>query len=399
MGGTSFEVTLVTDGEIPMTRDAEVDEIALGLPAADSHSIGAGGGSIAWVDSGGMLCVGPRSAGAMPGPACYGHGGTEPTVSDANLILGYYNPDNFVGGEMKLDVEAARKAMATVAEPLGLSIEEAAAAVYRIVNTNMVGAMKAVSVMRGIHPRGYTMVVGGGAAGAHAGKMAEELEITKILFPVEAGQVCAYGMVVADLVHWDVTAYPTRSDKLDLDDVQKVFDEMEAHAFEQFTEQGIDAADVEIARFADVKYSFQVHELLVPVLGGEVTPKTVEELTREFEEQHRRLYSYAMPGMPLDIVALRLRATVAQVSSGERTITATVGDKAEPVSTRQVIFDPKDGPQEARIYDGEAVAAEVVIPGPAVIELPTTSLAVWPTHTVVRRTTGEWVMSIPRPEV
>ena len=238
MGGTSFEVSMITGGEIPMSTDMELAGYPLGVAAVDVHSIGAGGGSIAWIDAGGMLRVGPHSAGAAPGPACYGQGGKEPTVTDANLILGYINPENFLGGRMTLDREAAERALATVGEKLGMNAVETAAAVYRIINTEMVGAMRAVSVMRGVDPRGYTVIVGGGAGGLHAAKIAQELGVRKAICPTVAGGLCAFGMLAADVSHSYLTTRPMDTGNMDTAVVNKIYREMEERALEELGSQG-----------------------------------------------------------------------------------------------------------------------------------------------------------------
>ena len=200
MGGTSLDVCLIRDGRAAMSRNVQVEEQPIGVPAVEVRSIGAGGGSIGWIDNGGALRVGPRSAGARPGPAAYGAGGTEPTVTDANVVLGLLEPSAFLGGRRQLDKQKATDAVVRrIGDPLGISAIEAAAGMIRVVNANMVGAIRGVSVERGIDPRGFTLVAGGGAGGLHAVGLARELGMRSVMIPREAGTLCSFGMIVTDV--------------------------------------------------------------------------------------------------------------------------------------------------------------------------------------------------------
>ena len=396
MGGTSFDVSLITDGTIPMSREIRIEDMPLGVAAVDVHSIGAGGGSIAWIDSGGMLRVGPQSAGADPGPACYGQGGEEPTVTDANLILGYLNPGFFLGGRIKLDRGLSEKAMEKLARPLGLNIVEAAAAVYRIVNANMVGAMRAVSVMRGIDPRGYTVVVGGGAGGTHAAKIAEELGMTKVICPVAAGGLCAYGMLVADVRHAYLTTYPTNTESMDLKKVNAILYEMEARAVEELQAEGFKPEGISLSRVVDAKYPYQLHEIMVPVPAGELTPDDIPNLTNTFHDQHERLYTYCIRDMSVDMNGWRVMAvghipTVAPEAREQVERDPLPARKA----TRKVCFEEREHYVLTPIYDGEQLRHGMVVHGPAVVELPTTTAVVFPHHTLMVNPYGDFLIEIP----
>lgn len=205
MGGTSFDVCLIHDGRPATTTEGSIGGHRLALPILDIHTIGAGGGSIAWIDAGGMLRVGPQSAGAQPGPVCYGHGGTEPTVTDADLILGYLDPNGLLGREVALDVAAAERTIVrTIAEPLGLTALEAAEGIYRLVNANMAAALRVASVERGHDPREFALIVAGGAGPLHAGMLARELEVPLVVIPRQSSVFCAVGMLLSDLQHDDV---------------------------------------------------------------------------------------------------------------------------------------------------------------------------------------------------
>ncbi|WP_259312342.1 hydantoinase/oxoprolinase family protein [Capillimicrobium parvum] len=395
MGGTSFEVSTITDGAFTMSRDMEIEGVPLGVAAVDMQSVGAGGGSIAWIDDGGMLRVGPRSAGADPGPACYGQGGTEPTVTDANVILGYLNPGFFLGGRMPLDRALAEQAMERVATPLGLDVTEAAAAVYRIVNTNMVGAMRAVSVMRGVDPREYTVIVGGGAGGTHAAKIAEELGMRKVICPQVAGGLCAYGMLVADVRHTHLTTHPTSTATLDIDRVNEILAGMERDAAAQLAAQGFTPEQITLTRFADAKYPYQINELMIPLPSGEITAEAVELIATTFHDDHERLYTYCVREMPVDVNAWRVTATGRLPDLPASTKAAGGSGGGEAVKETRDVYFPELGHRvETPVYDGEALAAGTRIEGPAIAELPTTTLVVAPDHALSVSETGSFTIDI-----
>ena len=381
MGGTSFEVSLITDGAITMSRETEIEQMPIGVAAVDVHSVGAGGGSIAWIDGGGMLRVGPQSAGADPGPACYGLGGENPTVTDANVILGYLNPDFFLGGRVKLNRTLSEKVMGKISKPLGLDIVEAASAVYRVVNANMVGAMRAVSVTRGIDPRGYTVISGGAAGGTHAAKIAEELGIKKVICPVAAGGLCAFGMLVADVKHSYLTTHPANTDNMDIGKINEILARMESEAIEQLKAEGFQREDISLERFVDAKYPYQLHEIMVPVPRGRLTDEHLPGMVNAFHEHHERLYTYCVRNMPVDMTGWRVMATgrIPKVVPMERPpgkATATGSEKAR----RPVFFEEYHEYVDTPIHDGEKLRNDVTIEGPAVVELPTTTIVIFPDH-------------------
>jgi len=398
MGGTSFEVSTVTDGTLTMSRDMEIEGVPLGVAAVDMQSVGAGGGSIAWIDDGGMLRVGPRSAGAEPGPACYGQGGTEPTVTDANLILGYLNPGFFLGGRMSLDRDRAEEAMQRIAEPLGMDVTEAAAAVYRIVNTNMVGAMRAVSVMRGVDPREYTVIVGGGAGGTHAAAIAEELGIRRVICPEVAGGLCAYGMLVADVRHTYLTTHPSSTAALDVDRVNEIFASMERDAVGQLAGQGFTPDQIVLTRFADAKYPYQINELMIPVPGGTLRADSANDIAATFHEEHERLYTYCVRDMPVDVSAWRVTATgrLPELPSAAARRREGSGESEALKETRDVYFAETGRRVATPVYDGAMLAAGTVVTGPLIAELPTTTLVVAPQHSLTVSDTGSFTIDIPQ---
>lgn len=397
MGGTSFDVSLITDGQPPMSQDLTIGDMPLGVSAVDVHSVGAGGGSIAWIDAGGMLRVGPRSAGADPGPACYGLGGTEPTVTDANLILGYLSQDNFLGGRMRLDRAAAEQAMRTIADPLGMDVVQAAAAVYRVVNTEMVGAMRAVSVMRGVDPRGYVAVVGGGAGGTHAAKIAEELGMRKAICPLVAGGLCSFGMLAADVRQSYLVTFPTNTAKLDPAKADEIFRDMERQAVEELRAQGFAEEDISLSRYVDGKYPYQMHEITVPAPGGAFTAQAVAQLAGNFHDEHERLYTYCLRDMPVDVNGWRVTASGQLPALPVRQ--RALGDSdPEPAGrgTRTVYFEELNGFVDVPIFDGEHLEPGMIVDGPAVAELPTTTIVLFPGHQLTVNATGDYHIEIPQ---
>ncbi len=397
MGGTSFEVSMITDGEIPMGMDMELGGYPLGVAAVDIHSIGAGGGSIAWTDPGGMLRVGPHSAGAAPGPACYGQGGTEPTVTDANLVMGYINPDNFLGGRMTLDRVAAERALAAVGENLGMSAVETAAAVYRIINTEMVGAMRAVSVMRGVDPRGYTVIVGGGAGGLHAAKIAQDLGVSKAICPTVAGGLCAFGMLAADVGHSYLTTRPMNTSNIDIAAINGIYRSMEEQALAELEAQGFAAGDIKMTRFADAKYPYQTHEVIVPIPGGPLGDGDIERMAGSFHDTHERLFTYCLRDMPVDMNGWRLTAT-GKLPALILEEQALGSDNPSPAKsgTRPLYFLEHGDFIDTDTYSGEALVPGMTVPGPAVVELPTTTIVVFPGHTLSVNAYGDFHIDIPQ---
>jgi N-methylhydantoinase A len=272
MGGTSLDVCLIKDGKPWMRLDSAVGGVYhMRLPLIDIHTIGAGGGSIAWLDKMKALHIGPQSAGADPGPACYGKGGEEPTSTDADLVLGYLNPDYFLGGEIKLNLELAKKAIKEkIADPLGIDIYEAAKAIRTIIDHNMVDGISVVSVQRGEDPRKYALVAAGGAGPVHAASLARTLDIKKIMIPRSSSIFCALGSVIADLRHDFVRSVIVRSNLADPEMLNSIFKEMEELGNTYLEQEGIPKEDRYYQRSMDMRYKGQFHEVEVPLDEKEV---------------------------------------------------------------------------------------------------------------------------------
>ncbi|MGQ3411590.1 hydantoinase/oxoprolinase family protein [Natrinema sp. LN54] len=370
MGGTSSDVSLVRDGRAERTTDAEIDGLPIRTPMVDVNTVGAGGGSIAWVDAGGALRVGPESSGAQPGPACYGRGGTRPTVTDANVVLGYIGPETALGGEMTLDVEAARDALEELADEAGLDgALEAARGVYRVANATMTRTIRSVTVERGHDPREFALVAFGGAGPMHAAALADSLSVDRVVVPRPGGVLSAFGLLAADESYDAVRTVGVSLEAADTGDLESVYDGLVADVLADASDP--DAARVE--RAADCRYAGQSFELTVPV-DDEFDAATVAE---RFREAHERAYGYAMDES-IEVVNLRATATI---PGSEPTIRHEgAGDAV--VGTREAHFPGTgDEPREATVYDRDRLAPGAAVDGPAILEQAESTTVVPPAWT------------------
>jgi len=370
LGGTSADVALIRNHDAGVSFDREVAGFPVRLPMVDIHTVGAGGGSIAWFDRDGLLKVGPISAGADPGPACYGHGGDQPTVTDANLILGRLSPGGLVGGDMPLDAALARAAFAPIAGRLGFSVERTAHGALGILVANVVRAIRTVSVEKGHDPRGYALMAFGGAGALHAGEVARSLGITEIIVPYAPGILCAQGLIVSDLKEDFV-----QSGRVALDDrfaaaIAPAFADLTARADDWFAAQGIEAGERAVTVALDMRYIGQNFELPV-VLGrsngsGRPTLPEAGELREHFFATHTQHYGFHNPDDPVEVVNLRLTATGRLRHAAAAPRPAGAG-APEPTARRPVWFDP-DAPLETPVYDRNTLDTGNEIDGPAIIE-------------------------------
>jgi N-methylhydantoinase A len=366
MGGTSTDVCLVERGTPLSATQKEYHGYPVKGAMLDVHSVGAGGGSLAWVDAGGFLRVGPESAGAMPGPACYGQGGASPTVTDANVVLGRLNPAYFLGGTIKLDPARAREAVETVlCGRLGGGLTHAAVGVLTVVNAQMAAAIRLTSVERGHDPRRFTLVAHGGAGPMHATAVARLLRIPRVLVPPSPGVLCALGLVVADVkAEWSRT-WLRLTAALAGDELGRVFAELEAEAREWARRGGLPVEALRLSRSADLRYLRQNYELTLPV-GTRPSPK---ELETKFHRLHRRVFGHASPGEPVELVTLRVAARI-PVPRRELTAAARpTGGLAEArKGTRPVYFADAGGFVDCPIYERAKLPVGIVLEGPAVVE-------------------------------
>ena len=377
MGGTSCDVSLVRGGDPVVSTEVEVGDYPVGVPMVDVHAIGAGGGSIAWIDSGGALRVGPRSAGADPGPVCYGRGGQQPTVTDAHLLLGRLDSGALLTGDLEADVEAVREAVHEhVAEPLEMGIEEAAQGILDVANANMERALRVVSVERGHDPREFALVAFGGAGPLHAPTLAAELEVPRVLVPRTAGVLSALGLLITDLVHDLSTSMVRPWEEVDPAELTDVYEEFEREGHERLREEGVEEAEIAFERTVDVRYRGQSFELRVPVPDGPFDAGTLSAVAERFHRHHERRYGHASPDEPIELVTVRLRAR-GEVPTPE-VGAATTGGTAEGAirEERTVVFDGE--PFETPIYDRTRLPAGTEFDGPAVVEGPESTVVVRP---------------------
>jgi N-methylhydantoinase A len=375
MGGTSFEVCALRRGEVPMTTESWVGKHRVAIKMVDTRSIGAGGGSIASIDSLGLLRVGPASAGADPGPACYGKGNTEPTVTDANVVLGYVPADYFLGGEIELDEGKAREAVADLAGQLEMDVEEAATAIFETVNAQMADLITEVCTRRGYDVRDFALVAGGGAGPAHAACLAERLDIDRVVVPSVAALYSAFGMLTMDLGRDFARSHVARVDSVDPADVGRLFDDMEADALREFAPLGLGRDELTFTRSAEMRYVGQFHEVEIDFPRGPVTAETIDQALAALHERHEDLYSFAMPWAPAQFLTFRLLATARQGEFELRAEAAASPDASDAIKrTRTCWWAGK--PLETPAYDGTALKAGNVLEGPAVVEERTTTIVV-----------------------
>jgi len=403
MGGTSFDVTLINNAKVTLSTEGEIAGYRVAKPMIDINTIGAGGGSIAWLDKGGMLRVGPASAGSDPGPVCYALGGTQPTVTDANLLLGYLNPDYFLGGEMKVDAAAAAAAVRReIAEPLGMSETEAAAGIFQIINQNMADATKVVSVQRGHDPREYTLVSAGGACSIHACKIAEEVGSGTVLVPRAASVFCALGMLESDIRLDNVRSYNAfigpNGPGIDLGDFNETIRQVEGQALEELLQEGVERERATLLRFLDVRYVGQHHEVTIEIPHDcTIEDAHLGEIAAAFHAAHERLYTYSTPENPLEIMNLRVTA----VGVVDKAVLEAQGDERQGEDirgalkgSRRVYFEQLGDFRETPVYDREALRPGMRAEGPAVVEERITTVIVHPGWTMRVDRYGNIVMEM-----
>jgi N-methylhydantoinase A len=383
MGGTTAKTCLIQDGAPRVTKDYEVGGKAapgtgsargsgypIRTPVIDLVEIGAGGGSIAWVDAGGILRVGPQSAGADPGPVCYGKGGTQPTVTDANLVLGRLNPEYFLGGGVALDVEAARGAIEEqCAHKLDLDLVEAAHGIVEIANTAMVNALRLVSVQHGYDPRDFVLVAFGGAGPVHANRLAAETDIGTTLVPMSAGTTSAMGLLVTDLKRDYTATMVVRAAEVETDALTSSFEALEGQGKRDMTQENVREADIAFVRQIDMRYHGQSYELTVGVPEGRLDASDLDSVVAQFHREHDRAYGHSAPDEPVELVNLRLTAVGRIAKPRLREIDSTrVGKGSAVKATRPVFFAESNGFVDCPIYDRYLLGAGTTLEGPAVVE-------------------------------
>jgi N-methylhydantoinase A len=382
MGGTSTDISLVYRGEPLMTTEADVGGYPVKLPVLDVNTIGAGGGSIAWLDSGGGLRVGPKSAGADPGPVAYQQGGTEPTVTDANLVLGRLIPDRFLGGEMMLDPDAALAAIRKkIAEPLGLDPISAAAGILRIANANMERALKVSSAERGYDPRDFSLIAFGGAGPVHAAALAKEVGFASVLVPESPGVFSAFGLLVADLRHDFVRSYMVGLDQVSTKMLTSFYADLQALGEQALKDDGLDEQRWTFQRTADLRYVGQAYEVNVAFPDGSIDADTVAEVKSRFHGEHQRLFAHSAEDDPVEFVSLRMVAT-GSVDAPTFRKQQALSTPVSQADTRDVYFEEANGFTACPIYQRQNLYPGAEFQGPAIIEQLDTTTVVHPGQTV-----------------
>jgi N-methylhydantoinase A len=392
VGGTSADVSLVQAGKPLVTTDGMIDTFPLRVPMVDVATIGAGGGSVAWVDAVGNFRVGPRSAGAEPGPACYGRGGTEATVTDASLVLGYLNPEFFAGGTLPLDTDAANHALDRLGRRLGLSAVEAAAGVHRVINSRMADAIRLVSIRRGYDPRDFALVLLGGAGPVHGGRLAAELAISRLIVPQVPGVLSALGLLVASVEHDHAETIGTRLDRADAAELESVYAGLTEKVAMRMRADRVPDGEAATARSADARYLGQGYTLEVP-LSAPLSLEALAACRESFETAHRRVYGHANPDAPVELVNARV------VQSWRLPDVRLDGDQRNPQRSgpgrRKAYFDELGGFTEVPVHSRSALAVGRSFEGPAILEQPDSTLVLYPGHRAELDAAGNVIISVP----
>jgi N-methylhydantoinase A len=371
MGGTSTDISVLEGGEPLLTGDRAVSGLKVALPSIDIHTLGAGGGSVAHVDLGGILHVGPESAGADPGPACYGKGGMSATVTDANLVLGYLDPGNFLGGRTRLDTGAALAAVENIASQLGLTAMAAAEGIHRVVNTTMAEGIRLVSARRGVDLRRFTLLAFGGAAGLHITEVARMIEITRVVVPRVAAVLSAWGMLATDLRYELVRTHVGEVQKVGSAELRRLFADLEADGSARLARAF--SGPVSIRRSVDMRYGEQIFEVTVPLDGVDVTvPDLIEQVTERFHRRHEELYTYSAPDQEVVLVNVRL-AVVGELPLLPTEPLRESHGTTSPLGHRRVYANTW---LDVPVYDLDALRPGQPVEGPAIFESATTTILI-----------------------
>lgn len=399
MGGTSLDTALI-ENEVPQyTTISEIEGRPIKVPMVEMHTIGSGGGSIAWIDAGGALRVGPQSAGADPGPVCYGKGGKEPTVSDANVILGRLNPNSILGGKMKMDVEAARKVMKQkIADPLGITVEQAAEGVLKVINANMVRGIRVISIEKGHDPRDFSLMAFGGAGPLHAVDIANELGCKKVIIPPSPGIACAIGMLMADVRHDYVKTYSTTLSDISLDSVNNILEELTEQAVEELEKEGFSKNNMELQASLDLRYVRQAYEINIPISDNLVlTEESLKLAVKMFHENHEKIYGFNREAEELELVNIRLIGLGKIKELTKETAETDMEKSIKPISKRQVYFN--DTFVNTPIFNRNNLNSEVTIKGPAVIEQLDSTIIIYPNQEATTDNMGNLVVNLLQNEI
>ncbi|MBI0579494.1 hydantoinase/oxoprolinase family protein [Neobacillus cucumis] len=386
IGGTTAKCSLIDKGEVKVTTEYKIEHndrnagYPIKVPVVDIVEIGNGGGSIAWIDDAGSLKVGPQSAGALPGPVAYGKGGENPTTTDANLVTGRLSAKNF---QNEVNMEAVKHAIQEkVANHFDISVEDAALGIIRIANSNMLNALKLISVRKGYDPREFSLVAFGGGGPMHAMALAKELGVKRVIIPIAASVFSAWGMLMTDLRHDYIQTYIRRVNGLHIDELNTELTSLEDGAYIQYAAEGMKQEQVVFSRYADMRYLGQEHSVKVPIPNGVITEEQMEEIVRRFHDIHEQHYTFKLEGAPTEIVNLHLTA-FGLVDKPELAKLDRAGDNAAEAlkEGRSVLFE-EVGWVDTSVYDREVLNAGTIIHGPAIVEEVSSSTVVYPGQTL-----------------
>ena len=380
MGGTSFDITLARDGNTNLNKNIDFLRYRIGVPMIQVETLGAGGGSIGWIDEMGLLQMGPQSAGSDPGPACYDRGGNEPTVSDANLVLGYLNPAGLIGGRLPLSYDKSFQVIEQkIARPLNISVEKAAYGMFTIVNNNMVNGIRRVSVERGYDPRDFVLVAAGGATGAHITALATEMGIDTVIASKLSSGLCAYGQIISDVKYNYMATIPVRLEGSETcSRINALFEEIEVKGVDHLQSDGFTRDGIDIKRSMEMRYVGQIHECTVDIDTFRIDVQSINQVIDAFHRRHEQLFTYSERQSPVELVNIEStlygrvkKPTLRQLDSGAGIENAVNG-------RRDLIFSGDSKAVSVPIYDGDKINAGNKVTGPAVIEEETATYVIQP---------------------
>jgi N-methylhydantoinase A len=375
MGGTTLDASVIQNGKVPLAVGKWIGDERMGIMIPDISSIGAGGGSIGWVDSLGLICSGPQSAGAEPGPACYNKGGEEPTVTDAALILGYIPADYFCGGKIKLNIDLARAAVKKIADRMNMTIEQAAEAMFATVNSNMADEITEISTRMGYDVRDFALLAIGGGGPLCGAFMADVLGMKEVVVPRFAASFCAWSMFALDIGRDYVRSFISLQDKASPDAINALYQNMVEEALADFETLNISKENVLFSKSADLRYHAQYHEIQMDLPAGEMTLKSIEQVVKDFHKKHEELYTFALPWVPVEFRNLRLIAKVDVKKNELKKIARGAKDPSRALKRTRPCFST-DKFVNTPVYDSSRLKPGNVINGPAIVEEPTTTVVI-----------------------
>lgn len=399
MGGTSCDVALISDGDIEVSTEGKIVGYPIRVPMVDVSTIGAGGGSIAWIDAAGGLRVGPQSAGADPGPVSYSKGGVDATVTDASLVLGYLNPDFFAGGEIKLDIDASMKAIESLGKRIGLNSTQCAAGIHQIINSSMANQIRLITVSRGVDPRRYSLLLLGGAGPVHGGALVSELPISTLLVSEKPGVLSAFGLLVANIEHDSSKTFGVRSRQFDYEIANRIFEELDQQCQKKMEQNKVELDNVKVIHLADLRYVGQSHSIEIPFEDTVTKPETVRDLIRRFRDKHEEIYGHKSMEDEVEFVNLRVVHSFPLPKLGQRKKKGGSNLDNAFKGFRKAYFREYGEYTEVAIYDRDELPANKEIEGPIVIEQADTTTVVYPNQTCVCDEANNLIISVRRPSV